>query len=265
MDEKKEVKTEATADAKVEETPKTKIENDPIAFDVDVPTMFCNSYQLMEKIDAMFKAVFADYACCEIRVNNGADVNPDTISRSVLPGGLYVNLFFRENENDGFHVLHRRGTGDKSSMLSRLEHVWGSNNHRAYELDPDALEALEEFMPKRPNNQKVKWDSRYYENQANAQQNMLPYGYNAAQFIYGELVGFPIELILKKLFGDKDDNGDPVDYGCHIMRSTIDGRALVFQISKMSKASAEKLGSVVGMNQINIASNAPYFGYPNFR
>ena len=262
MDEKKEVKTEATAEAKVEPT---KIENDPIAFDVDASTMFCNSYQLQEKIDAMFKAVFVDYTGCEIKVNDGTGILPDAVSRSVVPGGLYVNLYFRENTNDGFHILHRRGTGDKSSMLSKLERVYGTNNHRAYELDADALEALEEFMPKRPNNnQKIKWDARCYETQAAVQQGMLPPGFNGAQFIYVELVGFPIELILKKLFGGKDENGKLVDYGCHIMRSTIDGRALVFQISKMSEATLEKLYSVVGVSQYNFASNVPYFSYPNF-
>lgn len=240
--------TEEVSNTKAEpEKQKASIDIQPIKFDADAVTMYLNGMQLREKIDSMFKAVFADYIGCKLNMNVGQV--PDVVARTLPASAIYVDLVFSENTKDGYHVLKRRSETKGSSMLSRANFVMGGLSSRTYAFDEDAMESLEEFIPRFNSNKKIDWYQRSNEVVNGAPMGFLGYGYNGGTTTEVNVLGFPVEPLLKKIYGAQDDEGHDMEYGCHMIRSTIDGRDLVLQVTQLKTATVSKLYSVMGMAQ----------------
>jgi len=239
-------KTEANT-----EKDKMTIDLDPIKFEADAETMFINGAQLTEKISAMFKAVFADFVGCQIVTNNPGIAAPEIVNRTIAPGAMYVNLSFAENSSkDGYHVLKRRSETKGTKMISRLNFVNGGMSNRMYTIDDGAKEALEEFLPTQFNkNKKPDFDARYVELVNSAPAGFMNYGFNGGSMTECKLFGFPIELLLKKIYGAKDSEGHDLEYGCNLIRMTVDGRDSVLQVTQLKSSTVNKLFNIMGMGQ----------------
>lgn len=235
-----------------EEKPKSRVNVKTIEFESDAETTFMNGAMLREKIDSMFRSIWADYDCCRLQIND--TLKPDIINKTIPVNAIYVDLLFRENDAGGFKALHRRSESKGSRTLDKLEYTLGGMSSRAYTIDPDVLEALEEFLPQNLGSKNKKkmttddWMRRVFESGVTTPAGVYPYGYSGGNFIEVAILGFPVEMMLKKIYGEKSEDGDAYDYSCRLMRSTIDGRDLVLQITQMRTATVNKLYNVIGMN-----------------
>lgn len=285
MDEKKTTETTNPTTATTPEEEKKEpahIEIETIAFEKDAVTCFMNGRQLCEKINSMFRAVFADFSYCELRMNNGPV--PDIVKNTIPANNMYVNLVFRENSADGQHMLKRRADHKGSRLLDKCEFAFGRLSNHAYTLDEDSAESLEEFLPQMfmKNNKKVDWNVRMFERYVPSPNGMYPNGFNGGSYIEVVLYGFPVELLLKKMYGDTGENGEKYDYGCFMMRYTADfaskmqysaangmqfnaveaadGANMVLQITQLNAATVNKLYSIIGLD--NRAMYGAYYGNP---
>lgn len=261
MDEKKTTETtNPTANTPEEEKEPAHIEIETIAFEKDAVTCFMNGRQLCEKINSMFRGVFADYSHCELRMNNGNV--PDIVRATIPANGLYVNLVFRETNVEGQHMLKRRADHKGTRLLDKMEFTFGKLSNHAYTLDEDSTESLEEFLPQMfiKSTKKIDWANRTFESFINPPAGVLPYGFNGGGYIEVTMHGFPVELLLKKIYGATGENGEKYDYGCHMMRSTADGADMVLQITQLNAATVNKLYSAIGMD--NRAAYGAYYGNP---
>ena len=223
-----------------EEEAKIEIKCEPAEFENDASATFITGNMLREKIDDLFRSMFIDYFGCTLQINNGTNV-PDVVGHTIQGGGIYVDLTFRESTAKGFHALKRRSEmKTKGSLLSALEHTIGQGATQAYVIDEDAGEALATLVPKPFNNKKVNWDIRKFERVSNMYNNgFMPYGFNGGSTIEVVLVGFPLETILKLIYGGKDAK-DTYDYGCTIICDT-GTRDKLFQITRLKSATVDKL------------------------
>lgn len=227
---------------------------EPIQFEQDGANTYTTGTKLRERIDGMFRSVFADYHTCTLQVNNGPV--PDIITRTIAPNSIYVNLLFRENDAGGFHMLKRRSTTRGSRKLDALEYALGGQCSRIYLPDADALEGLEEFLPQVGSNGKNKktmsveqWlQTRIIEEPAGAPAGVYPVGMYGASFINVSIIGFPVELMLKKIYGDKNEDGESLDYACHLMRLTASGDMLL-EMTQVKKKVVQKLYNMIGIPQ----------------
>lgn len=251
--------TEETA-----ETEKVTFNVEPVQFEQDGASTYTTGTKLRERIDGMFRSVFADYHTCTLQVNNGPV--PDIITRTIATNGIYVNLLFRENDAAGFHVLKRRSAVKGNRKLDALEYALGGQCSRMYLPDADALEGLEEFLPQVSGGKNKKamsteqWlQTRIIEEAATAPTGMYPVGMYGANYINVSVIGFPIELMLKKIYGEKNEDGEVMDYACHLMRLTASGDMLL-EITQMKTKVVQKLYNMVGIPQSYGYSNyvAPY-------
>lgn len=256
-----------------EKKPTTKIIFEPLEFDNDATTMFITTRLLKEKIDNLFRAVFADYDGCVIQINNG--MKPNVITRTIQQGGLYVDLVFRENRNGrGCHAINRRSDMKDNSMLSRIEFTIGSDSNRGYELTDDAKQSLSELLP-RPFNaredenyaDKINWNDRTVELLNTVSAGYYSTGINGGSSASVTVTGFPIETIIGILYDgfnleDEDYkklgiSSEKHDYGCKIINTTND-KDVLLQITQLKKSAVNKiyrLMNIQPMNAIGYYSN----------
>ena len=247
--------TETTAPAaeeKTEEKPRVELTVEPNEFDDDAAVIFLTGSQLREKINAMFRSVFADFDSCTLNINTANTI--DVVSRSLLPNAMYVDLHFRETDVQGFHMLKRRSETKTSSLLSRVNYTIGQTSSWAYVENEDGLEALEEFLPGfNPKNRKKvtvdQWNRRIFETNMTPNMNAYMYGINGGSFIDVNISGFPIENILKKIYGGKKD-GEFFDYSCMLLRTTMN-QDVILQVTQLQSSVVNKLSSMVGINMYN--------------
>lgn len=261
MEENKNLVGTNSPESEPTETEKVTFNVEPVEFEQDSANTYTTGAKLRERIDGMFRAVFADYYTCSLQVNNGPV--PDIITRTIASNGIYVNLMFRENDAPGFHVLKRRSESKGNRKLDALEYALGGQCSRLYLPDSDALEGLEEFLPKMTsskNNKKMsveQWlQTRIIEEPATPPNGMYPVGMYGPSFINVSIVGFPVELMLKKLYGDKNEDGETMDYACHLMRLTATGDMLL-EMTQLKTKVVQKLYNMIGINQ-------PNYGYGNY-
>ena len=249
-----------------EETPRVEINAEPIDFDEDAGVVFLTGTQLREKINAMFRAVFADFDSCSLHFNNGNAI--DVVTNTIGANAMYVDLHFRETTVDGFHMLKHRSETKGSSLLSRINYTIGEGNTRAYTLNEDGLEALEEFLPGfNPKNRKKvtldQWNRRIFEANLATAPGMLGYGMYGGNAIDVVVSGFPIEPILKKIYGAKKD-GDYFDYACYMMRMTSN-RDIILQVTQLKTSVLNKLSAMVGIpNMYNYGVSTNMYTYNPF-
>ena len=267
MEEKEAPANNATEEKK--EEPRASINVEPSDFDEDAGVVFLTGTQLREKINAMFRAVFADFDSCSLHFNNGNAI--DVVTNTIGANMMYADLHFRETTVDGFHMLKHRSETKGSSLLSRINYTIGQNNSRAYTLNEDGLEALEEFLPGfNPKNRKKvtldQWNRRVFETNMAAAPGMLGYGMYGGNAIDVVITGFPIESILKKIYGAKKDS-EFFDYACYMMRTTMN-RDIILQITQLKASVVNKLSSMVGipnMYNYGVSSNMyTYNSFPNY-
>lgn len=252
LEQNEELKANTSTEEKKE--PAT-ILNEPSIFESDATVQFMTGAQLREKINTMFRSVFVDYEGCRLQIND--NLKPDVIVRSLPVGSIYVDLIFRENEASGFHMLKRRSETKGSSMLSRLNHTIGGDSARAYVLDEDGLESLEEFLPgfNKKNRKKVTmdaWRRRIFESQVSPANGAFGQGFYGASYIDVAVLGFPIESMLKKIFGD-ENNGDHFDYACQLMRETLN-KDVIVQITQMKTSTVNKLYNMIGIDRYSMTT-----------
>lgn len=259
--EQKEAATETNKEEKKE--PVT-LAVEPSEFDADAEVIFLTGSMLREKINNMFRAVFADFDSCTLQVNTQNSI--DVVSNSFALGALYVDLHFKETSVEGYHMLKRRSDTKGSSMLSRINYTIGANNTRAYVLDEDGLEGLEEFLPGfNPKNRKKvtvdQWNRRIFESNMTSAPGMFGYGIYGGNAIDVCITGLSLEAILKKIYGSEKD-GDFFDYACVMIRSTMT-RDMILQITQLKASVVNKLGSMVGINNMynyGVTNNIYNFG-----
>lgn len=254
-----EVDTETTVDTnKTAENDVAKIECEPIQFEEDASATFITGNMIREKIDDLFRTMFVDYFGCSLQINDGRNV-PEIVNRTIQSGGIFVNLTFRENSAKGFHALKHRSEMKSKGLLSALEHTIGKDASQAYVIDDDAGDALASLIPKPFNSKKVNWEMRKIEQVSNQYGNgFMPYGFNGGSTIEVILVGFPLETILKVIYGGKDDK-DTYDYGCTIICDT-GTRDKLFQITKLKSATVNKLYRLLDRDANY--RNMGYYGNP---
>ena len=233
-----------------EKKPKVTIDIDPVEFSGEAETLFMNSKKLRERINAIFREIFVDYFDCSIQMNVGNSI--DAVNQTVALGGIYVDLIFAEKDAPGFHALKRRVSEEtkKAPLFDRLESVAGTLNARFYDIDPDVLEALSEFMPVIGTKKTISTDQWYRhisEDSNRKPMNYAPAWINIGGSPHVVITGFPIELMLKKIFGDMDDQKNKYDYSCVVKCTALDGDT-IFQITRISYATVRKLYELVGIN-----------------
>ena len=132
--EQKEAATETNKEEKKE--PVT-LAVEPSEFDADAEVIFLTGSMLREKINNMFRAVFADFDSCTLQVNTQNSI--DVVSNSFALGALYVDLHFKRSggipawlqsqesqESYGRSVesSYLRVQHDLCSWHVRLWHLW---------------------------------------------------------------------------------------------------------------------------------------------
>lgn len=274
--EEKSNETATDTKAEDEENYDVSLDIDPIPFDDDAVTMFCSTRQLRDQIDRIFHGMFVDYVGCEIMVNTGFQV-PKIIETTIPVGGLYVNLLFGpQPDANGYHVLIAKQTSNpKMPMYNRVTTTLGvaPSDVHAYRVDETAAIGLTEILPAPYNgifNKKAKKNpseiyNRYYEDQVSQQNYMQMQGFNPANRIICRIIGFPMELVLKKIYGGQDEDQTQIDYGVHIIRDLGPVDHLL-QITRMKQSTVSKIYRAmsscgVAMPNMNIGANA-YYGNP---
>ena len=256
-----EVNTKAETEKPAEE--EVEIKCTPLKFDDDATAMFITGNLLREKIDDLFRSMFIDYVGSILQINDGMNV-PDVVNRTIQRGGIYVDLMFRENTAKGFHALKRRRSERTGGLLDAIENTIGRSASQAYLINEDAGAALGSLLPKpfgyaANKEQKINWELRKFERMSNPYGNgFMPYGFNINGTAEVILVGFPLETILKVIYGKKDDNGE-YDYGCTIICDT-GNRDKLFQITKLKGATVEKLYRL--LNRDASYRTMGYYGNP---
>ena len=242
MEENKNLVSNTNNDKNTNAQDKVTFTVEPVQFDQDSANTYTTGAKLRERIDGMFRSVFADYHTCTLQVNNGPV--PDIITRTIANNGIYVNLLFRENDAPGFHVLKRRSETKGNRKL-------------------DALEGLEEFLPqsggKNKNAMSVEqWlQTRIVEEPATPPTGIYPVGMYGPSFINVAVIGFPVELMLKKLYGEKNEDGETLDYACHLMRLTASGDMLL-EMTQIKTKVVQKLYNMIGIAQPGYNYATPY-------
>lgn len=237
---------------------------EPSEFDDDAGVVFMTGAMLREKINGVFRSVFADFDCCTIGMATQNSI--DVIYNSFGLNSLYVDLHFKENGVDGFHMLKHRSETKGSSMLSRINYTIGANNTRAYILDEDGLEALEEFLPGfNPKNRKKisvdQWNRRIFEQNMSTVPGMVGYGFYGGNAIDVVVTGLSLEAILKKIYGGEKD-GEYFDYACSIIRGTAN-RDMILQIVQLKASVVNKLANMIGISNMynyGISNNLYNYG-----
>lgn len=245
-----EQKEAATETNKEEKQPVT-LSVEPSEFDDDAGVIFLTGSMLREKINSMFRAVFADFDSCTINI--ATQNSTDVIVNSFGIGSLYVDLHFRENSVDGYHMLKRRSETKGSSILSRINYTIGANNTRAYILDEDGLEGLEEFLPgfNSKNRKKIttdQWNRRIFEQNLSTVPGMIGYGIYGGNAIDVVVTGLSLDAILKKIYGSEKD-GEYFDYACSIVRGTAN-RDLILQVTQLKASVVNKLANMIGITNM---------------
>ena len=129
-------------------------------FQGDMKTSLRTSLDVAETVSALFGSIFNDFYGCNVRVNNGNNVNTHpNVARLVPPGMIYVDLYFKERagDGDGINALIRRNAkpeneskpaegGVSFNDYKRINSQNDLNNTgRMYTVSKDAYDILDEF------------------------------------------------------------------------------------------------------------------------
>lgn len=282
---KKVEETEAKVDEKKKEEEDEVVEFyvEPIDFEGDCLSTFTTVNTLKMKIDELFRSIFVDFDECDV-VQKIGDNYLDIINKTIQPNGWFVNLKFRELADPkapGFRMLERRASHIGTDLLSRMNNVTGNYGTGGYVMRKTAAAVLAKFIPqpagmfqnvsKKPENI---WAARTFESYNTMPGGMV--GMNAGSNIIFNVVGLPLESVLKTLYGagkprlDADGNivknkdgetvyDDMYDYGCWIVKLLYNNDPLL-RIDRLNSSTVSKLYRMMSID--SRYAGVSYYGNP---
>lgn len=192
--------------------------------------------ELTIKAKTLFQGIFED---CE-----GGSIEVDPSGK-----GIAVKMYFKDcgkeyDDSNKFRCIRPIGQNIGNSTLERLKGVGRLNNtSKKYELTPEAKEIFESFMVKRSTTKGINW------NEFVGEFNNVRSGIN---YISVMVTGIDINKIVKKIKGNKNENGNYVDYNVVIEKPigfasrTSDQNYLIaierIDRNALTKFTEEKLG-----------------------
>ena len=206
-------------------------------FDSLLKSKITTTFDLAKTINGLFRPIFSDYEGCLIA--------PDQF------GVLQLSLYFKDKGDPGTSQIKNLESviqkADKSDAMARIRNINRMNSSQKYDLSDLTKEALSEFMfgynPN--NNQKINWKQHVTELTERQQYN--------AYSVYVRVSGLDIMKVIKKIYGNKLENGSYIDYQATIIKPTVANNAggvnsnFLINISQLDTKQVEKLCMEVGM------------------
>lgn len=176
------------------------------AFEGTYANKLLTTEQLSSIINSLFRGAYLDYEGCSIAIDPNNN-NAIAIELAFRPG-----VQFELNSSLGATVMAidelNVEAKDKRNVVERAQIM--SNRLRSknmFTLSKEAKDGLIDYMYIMNRNEKVDnfFAARYYERQM---QQM----YNRPQIVYAMVRGIDINKIISMVYGNADDNGEPVIY-----------------------------------------------------
>ena len=208
---------------KVEET---------LPFDATLKSQYITTLDLCKIINGLFRPVFADYEACMTYIDPNGNVQVDPYFKEHgTVNGKQKNIkpFNQKNNNN--------------DIMARLRSVSNNNTGRNIDLTDETKEALSEFMIGPYNNNKVNWSQCVFE--------ITERSYNGYS-VYLKVRAVDVYKIIKKVFGNTNEEGNYVDYKIDIIKPTgmmISGATnnFLLTITQLDTKMVEELYKEIGM------------------
>ena len=183
-------------------------------FQGDMKTSLRTSLDVAETVSALFGSIFNDFYGCNVRVNNGNNVNTHPNVVHFVPAGMiYVDLYFKERagDGDGINALIRRNAkpdneskpAEGGVSFSSYNRVNSQNNltntGRMYTVSKDAYDILDEFSF---NTRNTRWTDLTQE----LSSSMGIIGSKEEAVV--RICGLDLNKILTKIYGGTTDDGE---------------------------------------------------------
>ena len=210
-------------------------------FESTVGTSLITSMKLTKKINGLFRSAgIADFYGTTLRLNEST-------------GQLELAAYFEPSNNieDGRIYFaepttyqHRQST---SSAFNRIASLNIRNSGRTLQLSQDGKDVFEELIF-RNYNQKVDWNRYATEVVENGNFNR----YN----IYLKVQNIDINKVLKKIWGDRAEDGSRLDYQVSIARFISGSPNMVLSVQQLNEKVlnnlAEEIGIIGGTGSLGI-------------
>lgn len=204
-------------------------------FDGLLKSKITTTFDLAKTINGLFRPIFSDYEGCLIY--------PDQW------GVLQLTLFFKDKGEAGPNQIKNLESviqkADKNDAMARIRNINNLNSSQKYDLSELTKDALEEFMIGYNPNAKFNWKSSVVE-----LTERQPYN---AYSVYVRVNGLDIMKVIKKIYGNKLENGNYIDYQVNIIKPTASNNMggmnsnFLINISQLDTKLVEKLCMEVGM------------------
>ena len=210
-------------------------------FKSTVGTSLITSMKLTKKINGLFRSAgIADFYGTTLRLNEST-------------GQLELSAFFKPSNNieDGRIYFaepaayqHRQSA---SSAFNRIASLNSRNAGRTIQISQDGKDVFEELIF-RNYNQKIDWNRYATEVVENGSFN----NYN----IYLKVQNIDINKVLKKIWGDKAEDGSRLDYQVSIARFISGSPNMVLSVQQLNEKVlnnlAEEIGIIGGTGSLGI-------------
>ena len=226
---------------------------DPIPFGGNMKSNLISTMEMAEIVSGLFGGVFRDYAGCKIRINDGRGL--PAVTSTIAMGALYVDLYFKEQPNNGegkrvnlITPTKKENNGEKESLSQRFTRVCCTAPGRMYTVTKETYECLEEFVFAgiRPN-----WNN--YTQEITAQTH--PY---AKDEVFVVISGLDLNRIISKIYGTKTAEGR-FEYRA-TPSTVIPNKAdeFIITVSQLDLETINDLQTTLGIYMGNAPSFHPY-------
>lgn len=181
-----------------------KIKTSPIAFDSTTDAKLMTTLDVGTLINALFRKVFKDYEGCQIVLDPAQN-------------RWKANLFFRKNanastENAVENIIplssKAEAANGKPSIGRRIESISMLTSNISYKLTDATTDVLSMYYMPWEKNKKGEPNWKVL---ATEQQEPIAYGYNGSN-IYVRIANLDVILLLKSIYGEKNELDHWVDY-----------------------------------------------------
>jgi len=210
----------------------------PQKFNKHTEGLITSTSSIAELIGQLFGSVFNDYSGCNVYLYNGSyPIIPNNLKFSMLPGNLYVDLFFEKNNSQagGIDNVELINENSKSELMPRLTRVCGGGSVRTYNLNKETKDCLLEFVPGyNPDNNKFNpcWNERIFE------QNVNVNVYNNITKSVLKVIALDVDAIIGKIYGTRQDDEGPLKYDYHCIPIARSAKGMVMYYNNLNATAA---------------------------
>lgn len=200
-------------------------------FPSTVGTALMTSMKLTKDINALFRS-----AGIQDFYGSRLDLNQST-------GQLELAIFFKpENHNgNGVYFVEPASAGTRqgtTAAFNRISSMDARNSGRTIQLTQDGKDVFDELIFKNYN-QKVDWNRYAIETVEN--------GNFGNCNLYLQVINININQILKKIWGDRTEDGSRLDYQVSVVRYVAGSPNMILSIQQLNEKTLNKLAEEVGI------------------